>query len=583
MVSNTEKRTGPHVPPLDTAGLVDDAVSSVTGRSLSLTGTSGVKSSDTGSSGIDHQEVVKSSSATSMEKILVPKAVQNEEHYKQLLEQGKLRHGSIIKKKNRPSTSGSQIVFHDMDGHAHRMPKAASQSSLMQSESSIDVSHDCGAPSPHSDAGSTAVDSKPSTGVDSYSKPTRGYTIRERDAVNELWIFIVNGLKRKVWEKKCGRLLNQLSLVKWKVYVTRYPGHARKLAYRAQNKGADMIIAVGGDGTLQEIVDGMMRSHCKDDMGLPKAVLTVLPAGSSNDFHRSMGWDLDFEDGMWRIGHRGETALVDVGKVTCVGPSGGPVSRYWINISSLGMSGVISGREHKYKFWGPLKYNVAALVEAIKYVIFKKSPVLLSYDGGEWEFVKNLTVLAACNGHTFASGMRISDYASPFSGDLDMVLIACGRNVLNVASSMKHFERGTPSRSKHVTSRRCKRLDVLAADSNGNPLEESMVYNAHADNGNEFSREDSNVSLEDSVEIQPEEGSDHAHPTRERSISGRMSPNTVKAIQATHKETLKTLTAHRYPVECDGECIGHLPASYEILPRALKFRIPKDTSLTGSK
>lgn len=576
MGSNGEGSQGPDVPPLDTAGLVDDAVSpsSVTARSLSLTGTSGVKSSDTGSSGRDH-DVVKGSCATPMEHILVPKAVQNEEHYKQLLEQGKLRHGSIIKKKNRRNMSGSQIVL-DMDGHAHRMPKAASQSSLVQSESSVDMSHECGAPSPHSDAGST--------GADSYSKQTtRGYTVRERDGVNELWIFIVNGLKRKVWEKQCGRLLNQLSLVKWKVYVTRYPGHARKLAYRAQNKGADMIIAVGGDGTLQEVVDGMMRSHCKDDMGLPKAVLTVLPAGSSNDFHRSMGWNIDFEEGMWRIGHRGETALVDVGKVTCIGPSGGPVSRYWMNISSFGMSGVISGREHKYTFWGPLKYNVAALVEAFKYVIFKKSPVLVSYDGGEWEFVKNLTLLAACNGHTFASGMRISDCASPFSGDLDMVLIACGRSILNVATTMKHFERGTPSRSKHVTSRRCKRLDILAADSNGNPLEESMVYNAHANNGNEFSREDSNVSLEDSVEIRPEEGSEHAHPTRELSISGRMSPNTVKDIQATHKETLKKLSAHRYPVECDGECIGHVPASYEILPRALKFRIPKDTSLTGSK
>ena len=117
MGSNGEGSQGPDVPPLDTAGLVDDAPSSVTARSLSLTGTSGVKSSDTGSSGRDH-DVVKGSCATPMEHILVPKAVQNEEHYKQLLEQGKLRSGSIIKKKNRRNNSGSQVVL-DMDGHAH--------------------------------------------------------------------------------------------------------------------------------------------------------------------------------------------------------------------------------------------------------------------------------------------------------------------------------------------------------------------------------------------------------------------------------------------------------------------------------
>lgn len=555
--------------PLDGVGLggpVDDAVSSVTTRSLSLTGTSGVKTSDTGSSGKENE-----TKGTLVENILVPKAVQNEEHYKQLLEQGKLRSGSIIKKKNRWS-NGSQHVVIDADGNARRMPRASSQSSLVHSESSVEVSQPSqsgmGAPSPHSDTGSTGEE----------PRQTKGYKIREREDLNEFWVFIVNGLKLKIWEKHCGRILKQLSLVKWKVYMTRYPGHATKIAYRAQNKGADMIIAVGGDGTLQEVVDGMMRSHCKDSMGVPKAVLTVLPAGSSNDFHRSMGWSQDFEEALWRIGHRGETALVDVGKVTCIGPHGSPISKYWINISSFGVSGKISARDQNYRWFGPLKYKMAGFCECLKYIIPKKSPILMSFDGGEWEFFKNVTMVVVCNGHTFANGFKLSDHAHPCTGDLDIVVVKCGKNMYKVSATMDLLGKGMPSKCSTLSSRRCQKVDILAADFKGNPLEESMVYTV--ENGLHIAREDSTISFEDSQEIRPEEGSAQSLSSKE---SGRSSPNILKQIIMKQKNDVKKAAAHRYPVECDGECLGHLPASYEIITRAIKCRVPKDTSLIGSK
>lgn len=588
MNSQNVEKQGTTVPPLNVplTGTMDDTVSNVTARSMSLTTTSGVKSSDTGSSGRENGGDGQASSSAPIapvERVLVPTAVQNEEHYKQLLEQGKLRHGSIIKTTNRRSkgSQGSHVVL-GIDGTPRRMPKSGSQSSLlMASESSVDMSQPSQSgiheSSRQSDTGSTMEDSR---------KP-RGYTIRERESLDELWIFIVNGLKKKVWEKKCGRLLNQLSLVKWKVYITKYPGHARKLAYRAQNKGADMIIAVGGDGTLQEVVDGMMRSHCKDEMGLPKAVLTVLPAGSSNDFHQSMEWSTDFEDALWRIGKQGETALVDVGKVTCVGPGGGPVSRYWINISSFGVSGRISGKIESYKYWGMLKYKIAGFFESLKYILCKSSPVLVSYDGGEWEFIRNVTLMAACNGHTFGDGLRISEGASPFTGDLDMVLVKCGRSLIKVASVIQQMARGTPSQSKRLTSRKCHTVDIIPADSRGNALQESLIYKSQTEESNGFYREDSTVSLdkEDSTVSQQEEiqhddtGTEVTSKANDQDLSysvpGRGNVHDLKSIHNDHKENVKRLVAHRLPVECDGECIGHLPASYQIIPGAIKFRIPK--------
>jgi len=334
----------------------------------------------------------------------------------------------------------------------------------------------------------------------------------------------------------------------------------------------------------------MMRSHCKDSMGVPKAVLTVLPAGSSNDFHRSMGWSQDFEESMWRIGNRGETALIDLGKVTCIGPSGGPLSRYFINIASFGVSGMVSGREDKYNFWGPLKYKIAGFVECLRYITFKKSPILVSYDGGDWEFVKNITLVAACNGNTFANGMKLSDNASPFTGNLDMVTASCGRNIFKVIATMEHMGKGMPSRSSAVSARQCKRIDILAADSKGNPLEESMVYTPQPENELQISRQESNASFareESNASFEDLESTQEIHPVCDEgtdvSAQGRTSLNHSKDLLMRHKENLKKLVAHRYPVECDGECVGHLPATYEIIPHAIKMRVPKDTTLTGSK
>lgn len=161
--------------------------------------------------------------------------------------------------------------------------------------------------------------------------------------------------------------------------------------------------------------------------------------------------------------------------------------------------------------------------------------------------------------------MKLSDCANLFTGDLDMVVFNFGRNIFKVASTMDWLAKGMPSKSSALTPRRCKRVDILAADSQGNPLEESMVYSAET-----IAREDSTMSLEDS---QGEE------TTPQSSMSGRSSPNILKEILMRHKEEVKASASHRYPVECDGECVGHLPASYEIIPRAIKCRIPKDMAL----
>jgi len=202
-----------------------------------------------------------------------------------------------------------------------------------------------------------------------------------------------------------------------------------------------------------------------------------------------------------------------------------------------------------------------------------------------------MTLVTACNGNWFANGMKISDNANPFTGNLDMVTFRCGRNICKVISTMEHMGHGMPSRSSSISARQCKRIDILAADSKGNPLEESMVYTPHPENEEQISRQESNASFareESNVSFDTDLGSmQEIHPVCEEgsgvSPQDRTSLNHTKDLLMRQKEKIKKLVAHRYPVECDGECLGHLPATYEIIPHAIKMRVPKDTTLTGSK
>src|SRR2546428_1235662 len=112
------------------------------------------------------------------------------------------------------------------------------------------------------------------------------------------------------------------------------PGHLIELARQAVDGGAKLVVAVGGDGTLNEVVNGIAGSEIE---------LATIPLGTGMDFGRTYGIPTKFEDAV-RVAVDGSTRTIDAGRVRYRTWEGTDAERWFANVGSVGMSGAVAQR-----------------------------------------------------------------------------------------------------------------------------------------------------------------------------------------------------------------------------------------------
>jgi YegS/Rv2252/BmrU family lipid kinase len=244
------------------------------------------------------------------------------------------------------------------------------------------------------------------------------------------------------------------------VNLTERRGHAAELAEAAAKSGAQIIVAVGGDGTLSEVVDGVIRSGVVDEEGHPAPMIAVLPLGTASDFHKTMCWPIrdivDFEASILRIG-RGAVALMDVCKLTCQSPSGELV-RHFVNIGSCGVTAEAAWRADRWRWLGSkLSYRLAEAAALYKY---RRRAVAVRVDGGEWVQFPSATLVAAGSGRYFGNGLKVCPGADPFTGKLQIV-IANNLGLSDFVKNLKLLEEGEHLNLPGFTSFDAKKVEVV--------------------------------------------------------------------------------------------------------------------------
>jgi len=191
---------------------------------------------------------------------------------------------------------------------------------------------------------------------------------------------------------------------------TERPMDAVRLTRQALREGYECIVAVGGDGTLSEVVNGFFE---EGKALAPDARLAVLPRGTGCDFRRTLGWTLKLEEAFERIRQR-KTVLVDVGFLECEDMEGKPHSRYFINECSFGIAGDIARRANETTkvLGGKVSFMLASLKALSRHV---DKEVEVCMDGGTAERWP-VTSLTVANGAYFGGGMKVAPEANVMDG-----------------------------------------------------------------------------------------------------------------------------------------------------------------------
>lgn len=282
----------------------------------------------------------------------------------------------------------------------------------------------------------------------------------------------------------------------FQVAFTKKQGDGTEIAKTAAENGREFIIACGGDGTINEIANGIMQAgNTESEMG-------VFPSGTGGDFRRTIGLPSEAREAAKAL-RNGVTKKIDIGKVSFVNHKDEEGSRFFLNVASFGLSASINERVKSNSLlkWipfggsikGKAKFAYSTLQEVLE---LEYKLVKVKTDEKEDNSLQTLN-FCVCNARFFGGGMKIAPDARINDGFFDLVNIG-DINTARILLNGYRLYNGSHLELPEVKSTLVKKIEVAAVN-------ENEVIN----------------------------------------------------------------------IETDGELPGKLPASFEILPNALKMRVPK--------
>lgn len=240
------------------------------------------------------------------------------------------------------------------------------------------------------------------------------------------------------------------------LHRTTAPGEATAAVRGALRDGFERVISVGGDGTLNEVVNGFFGESGEP---LGPARLGLIPSGTGGDFRKSLGIPVDAFDCAHLIAH-GASRAVDVGRIDYADGA----TRFFVNVADCGIGGevVASVNRSRHKGGGARGSAVFLVVSLHALLSFGGRHARVVLDGAE--FIDGvLQSIVVANGRYFGGGMNIAPQARVDDGLLDVVVIeAVGR--WRSITSLPALYRGTHTRNPAVRTGRARLVSIEAHD-----------------------------------------------------------------------------------------------------------------------
>jgi YegS/Rv2252/BmrU family lipid kinase len=229
-------------------------------------------------------------------------------------------------------------------------------------------------------------------------------------------------------------------------------GHAIALARQASLDGYEVVVAAGGDGTINEVLNGLMEAR-KESKNRP--ALGVLCSGRGNDFAPCVNIPEDLA-GAFQVLKDDHRRMIDIGRVF-----GGkfPQGRYFANNVGVGFDAIGTIEVAKLPEWGMLSFMIAILKTI--FLFYKGPTVRLDYD--DQTLTTSTLMLLTMNGKRMGTGFKMAPEAEPDDGLFDLVIV---RQVSRprIFSLIPHFMKGTQGSQPEVRTLRAAKVSITAME-----------------------------------------------------------------------------------------------------------------------
>jgi diacylglycerol kinase (ATP) len=226
------------------------------------------------------------------------------------------------------------------------------------------------------------------------------------------------------------------------VVSTRGPGDATRIARDAVEQGRRLIVAVGGDGTVHEVVNGIVDPESGTVRG-DDPVLGVVSAGSGCDLVRTFGLDRSPEV-LARHLASPATTRIDLGRIRLTGPDGRPLVKVFANIAEVGFGGAVATAARRLPSrLGQRRYTLGIVAAWGR---FRRVGMTVRHDGGEHR--SDLCNVVVANGQFFGGGLKVAPRSLPDDGRFDVQ--AWGGTVTDVVRAARQLRDGSHLRRPDV-------------------------------------------------------------------------------------------------------------------------------------
>lgn len=205
--------------------------------------------------------------------------------------------------------------------------------------------------------------------------------------------------------------------VEFSYSFTESPEHATKITRNYLKQGYDLIIAVGGDGTANEVVNGFFSAG---QLINPQAAVAFMSTGTGRDLGRTIGTPPSINEAVQHI-LQSSVRPVDIGRVIFTNNQGAEDVRYFINVAGLGLDGDTVARVNRASkaLGGFISFLWGTLVSLM---LYKNKKMTIEVDGAEI-CSESITVVVIGNGRYFGGGMCIAPQAVVDDGFFDIVIL----------------------------------------------------------------------------------------------------------------------------------------------------------------